>query len=241
MKAKPVTLKVNLIEYTPDPEQTIAVAARQCYYKDDSLLLKNQISAEFVENFLGELISSGHHSTLEHASFTFFISGISRAASHQLVRHRIASYSQQSQRYVNFGEGFSYIIPPTIKADKVALRIFKNMMEKIADDYTKLGELGIKPEDARFILPNAAETKITATFNARSLLHFFEERLCSRAQWEIRAIANEMLREVREVAPIIFKYAGPTCQTQKICWQNEKQSCGLWRTYQGERRDRFAV
>ncbi|MEK7447306.1 MAG: FAD-dependent thymidylate synthase [Patescibacteria group bacterium] len=230
-----------MVEYTPEPEKTIAVAARQCYYKDDALILKDQISDEFVTRFLGELISSGHHSTLEHASFTFFISGISRACSHQLVRHRIASYSQQSQRYVNFGEGFTYICPPSIKKDKEKLKIFEDEMEKIAAGYDKLGKLGIKPEDARFLLPNAAETKITVTMNARSLLHFFEERTCTRAQWEIRAMATKMLEQAKEVAPIIFQYAGPTCRTQGICWQSEKQSCGTWKTLGGERKDRIAV
>ena len=239
MKSKPVKLAVSLIEHTPDPEKTIALAARQCYYKDDSRLLANQLSKEFVEEFIGKLISSGHHSTLEHASFTFFISGISRACSHQLVRHRIASYSQQSQRYVNFGDGFSYIIPPSITANKEAKAEFTKIIEEIAKGYEKLGKDGIKPEDARFLLPNAAETKITATFNARSLLHFFEERLCNRAQWEIKALATEMLKEVTKVAPLIFKYAGPTCKTERICWQNEQQSCGKWKTLDGERRDRF--
>ncbi|MCL0086424.1 FAD-dependent thymidylate synthase, partial [Thermodesulfovibrionales bacterium] len=156
---------------------------------------------------------------LEHASFTFAIEGISRACSHQLVRHRIASYSQQSQRYVSEEAGFDYVIPPVIKEDEDLKRRFEDLMAESQEAYNytvgRLREKGIKGEsanqDARFILPNAAETKIMVSMNARELLHFFRVRCCNRAQWEIREMAVEMLRLVKKTAPLIFSKAGPEC------------------------------
>lgn len=239
-KARETKLKVDLVEHTPDPEKTIAMAARQCYYPDDALKLKLELSDEWVEAFLTKLISSGHTSTLEHASFVFFVSGISRACSHQLVRHRMASFSQQSQRYVSFEDGFMYVVPPSIKKDKANLERFRASMEAIAEAYAELGMSGVKAEDARFLLPNAAETKIAVTMNARSMLNFFKERTCRRAQWEIRAMAEQMLDKLREVAPTIASFAGPTCKTEGICWQSEKDSCGLWKSLGAERRDKVA-
>ena len=157
-------------------------------------------------------------SPVEHASFTFVVEGISRACSHQLVRHRLASYSQQSQRYVG-EEEFDYIIPPSIREDLELKTLFEDTMESIRKSYTffadKLVEKGSSTEsareDARFVLPNATETKIMITMNARELLHFFHQRLCNRAQWEIRAMALSMLKLVKPIAPTIFRHSGPPC------------------------------
>jgi len=212
-------LNIMLVSYTPEPESTISAAARLCYspadIKDVVYVKKNDKS----QPFLKKLISMGHMSPLEHASFTFAIEGISRACSHQLVRHRLASYSQQSQRYVDIKDEFGYIIPEAIKNNSDLRHIFEKVMDNINNDYQKLVKELIKAgrkreealEDARFVLPNATETKIIMTMNARELLHFFNQRLCMRAQWEIRNMAMEMLKIVKKVAPVIFANAGPSC------------------------------
>ncbi len=212
-------LKVILLRHTPEPEETVAMAAKLCYSNADVGSLKDKIKKKDQKAFVEKLMKIGHMSPIEHASFTFAIEGISRACSHQLVRHRIASYSQQSQRYVNEESGFDYIIPPVIAEDDELKKFFKNFMEEAQNAYnylsSKLNEKGIKGElanqDARFALPNAAETKIMVTMNARELLHFFRQRCCNRAQWEIRQMAEEMLFLVKKAAPSIFLKAGPAC------------------------------
>jgi thymidylate synthase (FAD) len=211
--------KVFLLRHTPDPEETVALAAKLCYSPSDIQALKGKIEANDQKTFVERLMKMGHYSPLEHASFTFAIEGISRACSHQLVRHRLASFSQQSQRYVNETEGFDYIIPPTIKADHNLTELFERCMAEAHNAYRifveELNKRGITGEaanqDARFILPNAAETKIIVTMNARELLHFFGQRCCMRAQWEIRNVADIMLKLVKEIAPVIFAKAGPRC------------------------------
>ena len=208
-----------LLRYTPDPEETIAMAAKLCYSPSDIESLKEKIETKDQKAFVEKLMKMGHLSPIEHPSFTFAIEGISRACSHQLVRHRLASYSQQSQRYVSEEAGFDYVIPPVIKEDRELRVYFESFMQESQKAYNyivkRLNEKGIKGEaanqDARFVLPNAAETKIIVTMNARELLHFFRQRCCYRAQWEIREMAEEMLRLVKEVAPVIFKKAGPAC------------------------------
>jgi len=227
--AKQVKLKVRLISYTKRPQATVTAGIRQCYSSvgADDLLKKTSVSTQ--KRLVGQIISSGHTSTIEHASFTFAIEGISRACSHQLVRHRIASYSQQSQRYVDLSQKpLPYIIPLDIKNDPKAKRIFLRGLEKVEFVYQRLVNLGVKKEDARFILPNATETKIVVTMNARELHNFFRLRCCNRAQWEIRALAWKMLGLVKKVAPDLFKSAGPSCETEKICWEGEI-SCGKWK------------
>ncbi|MBI5025470.1 MAG: FAD-dependent thymidylate synthase [Nitrospirae bacterium] len=222
-------LKVILLRHTPNPEETIAMAAKLCYSPSDVESLKEKIEAKDQKAFVEKLVKMGHMTPIEHASFTFAIEGISRACSHQLVRHRLASYSQQSQRYVSEssrGSGvesqestFDYIIPPSIAQDAEAKKTFENFMVEAQQAYDflvrKLNEKGIKGEaanqDARFVLPNAAETKIIVTMNARELLHFFRQRCCYRAQWEIRQMAEEMLKLVKKIAPTIFHKAGPGC------------------------------
>ena len=172
---------MQLLSYTPNPEFLIAAAAKLCYSKSGATDLMNGLTEEKVDAFINKIVSMGHHSPLEHVSFTFAIEGISRTLSHQLVRHRIASYSQQSQRYVEASD-FEYIIPDTISENPAAKAIFEDMMFKIKVAYSSLLALDIPAEDARSVLANATETKIVVTMNARTLLHYFEERCCNRAQ-----------------------------------------------------------
>ena len=182
--------------------------------------------SDTVDSLLDRIAEMGHLSTFEHASFTFAIEGVSRALTHQLVRHRIASYSQQSQRYVS-EEAFEYIMPPSIASSPEAAALFNELMGQIREAYTTLNSL-VPKEDARYVLPNACETKIVCTFNARSLLNFFSHRCCNRAQWEIRELAYKMLDQVRKVAPGLFAQAGPPCEAQGVCPEGE-MSCGKWK------------
>jgi thymidylate synthase (FAD) len=212
-------LKVILLEHTPNPEAVVAMAAKLCYSPSNIESLKEKTAVKDQKRFVEKLMEIGHMSPIEHASFTFAVEGISRACSHQLVRHRLASYSQQSQRYVSEEAGFDFIIPPSIKKDGELARYFRDFMNKAQEAYShivsRLNEKGLKGEeanqDARFILPNACETKIIITMNARELLHFFKQRCCNRAQWEIRSMAINMLRLVSRTAPAIFRNAGPGC------------------------------
>jgi len=216
---KEAKLKVLLLRHTPNPEEVVAMAAKLCYSPSDIGELKKKISSKDQKGFVKKLVDMGHMTPVEHASFTFAIEGISRACSHQLVRHRLASFSQQSQRYVSEEAGFDFIIPPSIKADLEMKKLFKKFMGEAQKTYNalveKLNERGIKGEaanqDARFALPNAAETKIVVSMNARELMHFFRLRCCNRAQWEIRAAADQMLKLAKKAAPVIFEKAGPGC------------------------------
>ncbi|NIO17730.1 MAG: FAD-dependent thymidylate synthase [Deltaproteobacteria bacterium] len=201
---------VELLKYTTDPEKVVALAARLCYTKSTVEDLNSNLSHDYAKKLVRKIISLGHLSVLEHVSFTFGVEGISRATSHQLVRHRIASYSQQSQRYVEF-DNIEIVIPPSIQSDGEALASFREKITGIESLYRMLIEKGIPPEDARYILPNAAITRIIITMNARELNHFFQLRCCRRAQWEIRNMAKEMLKKGREVAPVIFEKSGPGC------------------------------
>lgn len=204
-------MKVNLIKYTREPEKMVAVAARLCYSPVGVDELMDELGDEDVEKLVRFVIKSGHHSTTEHINFTFAIEGVSRALTHQLVRHRIASYNQQSQRYVKFKDNFEYITPPSIEKDKDSKKKFDSLISDIHNLYKELLDSGIEAEDARYILPNASETKIIVTMDGRELLHLFTVRCCSRAQWEIRELAKEMLKLVRKVAPVVFEEAGPNC------------------------------
>jgi thymidylate synthase (FAD) len=217
-------MKVSLLQHTPDPEMTVALAARLCYSATAIDELKEKISGSDIRNFLEKIMVLGHQSVLEHASFTFGIDGISRATSHQLVRHRIASFSQQSQRYVSHEQRFAAVIPPTIAERPELLERFEAELASLHKAYAEMLAAGVPAEDARYILPNATGTKIMVTMNARELLHFFELRCCERAQWEIRAMALEMLKLAKEVAPIIFRDAGPGCLTGPC--PEGKMTCG---------------
>ncbi len=204
-------MKVTLLQHTPEPERTVALAARLCYSPADISEIQEKLTVTDITAFLDKVISLGHHSVLEHASFTFGIDGISRAASHQLVRHRIASYSQQSQRYVSHAQRFNAVVPDSITARPELLARFETQLQALHDCYRTLVEAGVPAEDARYILPNATETKIIVTMNARELRHFFALRCCQRAQWEIRSMAIKMLMAARPVAPAFFRDAGPGC------------------------------
>lgn len=203
-------MRVTLLQYTEEPERMVAAAAKLCYSPTGAERIKERLTDEQVRAFIEKIVDLGHHSTMEHISFTFAIEGISRVLTHQLVRHRIASYSQQSQRYVKEHD-FEYIVPPSIAENPDAKSRFERLMDEIRHTYDELITLGVHQEDARYVLANATETKIVVTMNARSLLHFFALRCCNRAQWEIRGLAREMLQQVREVAPVLFKFAGPEC------------------------------
>lgn len=217
-------MKVALINCTPNPDRTAAAAARLCYSPVGAAELVEKMSEQQVENLLDKIVEMGHYSTLEHSSFTFAIEGVSRTLTHQLVRHRIASYNQQSQRYVKETD-FETIVPPSISSKPEMAEKYQEFMKTVQDFYNEMVDAGVHKEDARYILPNAAETKIVVTMNARSLLNFFELRCCTRAQWEIRQLADKMLQLVRKEAPILFKKAGPTCVSRDICNEGE-MTCG---------------
>jgi thymidylate synthase (FAD) len=201
-------MKVTLLRYTPEPEYTVAMAAKTCHTM--TVEEASKIDSAEIKKIISIVIKSGHHSVLEHANFTFSIENVSRVLTHQLVRHRIASYSQQSQRYVLM-TGMPFAIPPEIEKNPEARKIFTETAEACMNAYKKMIDMGISIEDARYILPSATHTNIIVTMNARELLHFFTLRCCERSQWEIRELANAMLKEVKKVAPNIFANAGPEC------------------------------
>lgn len=203
-------LAVRLLTHTPKPQETIALAGRLCYSDSDILSLQEAVEGK-AEGFVEKLMALGHLSPIEHASFTFAAQGVSRTLLAQITRHRLASFSVQSQRYVSKDE-LSYIIPPAIAAlGADAQAEFSRQMETMQGFYQGWLDRGLKAEDARFVLPNAAETRMVFTMNARELLHFFSLRCCKRAQWEIRALAFSMLGMCMREAPAIFRDAGPGC------------------------------
>ncbi|MDO4442820.1 MAG: FAD-dependent thymidylate synthase [Slackia sp.] len=217
-------MDVELLYHTPDPERAIATAARLCYAPVGASELMETMPPERVESVLSTIMKSGHFSTLEHASYTFAIDGVSRALTHQLVRHRLASFNQQSQRYVKFKDGLDVVKPSTVAQNEEASALFDEAVQAAVAAYTKLLDAGVPAEDARYLLPNAAETKIVVTMNVRELLHFFELRCCNRAQWEIRELAHKMLELVRPTAPYVFMDAGPSCVRGKC--SEGKMTCG---------------
>lgn len=218
------SLYVELLQHNAAAEKIAALAARLCYSDSDIRGLSEKVSLSEQGDFIEKLASMGHYSVLEHVGFTFGVEGVSRALTHQLVRHRIASFSQKSQRYVKVSDSFARIMPPSVSKNKKAAAVFSETMEYIVRAYAALSEMGIPAEDARYVLPNACETKIIITMNARELLHFFSLRSCMRAQWEIRALSDKMLSLAYGVAPAIFKNAGPGC-CGKGCTEG-KFSCG---------------
>jgi len=217
-------MDVRLLYHTPEPEKAIAAAARLCYAPVGAAELLESMSDEAVRRVLKTVITSGHTSTLEHASYTFAIDGVSRAMTHQLVRHRLASYNQQSQRYVTYADEPTFIVPPEVAADPVALAAFNEACAAAFGSYRALLDAGVPAEDARYLLPNAMETKIVVTMNVRELLHFFELRCCKRAQWEIRDVALAMLDLAIPTAPYIFMDAGAACR-RGPCSEG-KMTCG---------------
>ena len=250
--------KVTLLACTPEPEKLIAASAKLCYSPSSIDTIRDGLTEEKTSSFVHMLAEIGHESPIEHASFTFGIEGVSRSFLAQITRHRIASYSVQSQRYVA-ENAFEYVVPPEIEAIPEAKEEFLSAMREDQRHYERLTALleakhretllreGKSEkeasraaqkkaiEDARFVLPNACDTKMICTFNARSLLNFFSHRCCSRAQWEIRDVACQMLALVKEAAPHIFEKAGPPC-LRGACPEG-KMSCGKM----NEVRERFGV
>lgn len=240
-------MKVTLIAHTPEPEKTVAAAAKLCYSPAGIDTVMENLTPEKTDSFLTMLGELGHESPIEHASFTFGVEGVSRSLLAQLTRHRIASYSVQSQRYVRESY-FDYVLPPQIAAEPEAKAEFLAAMEEAQAHYERIAAIlaekrraeylaqGMEEkaaaraaektaiEDARFVLPNACDTKMVVTMNARSLYNFFRHRLCNRAQWEIREVALQMLQLCLEKAPVLFSKAGPPCFAGHC--PEGKMSCG---------------
>ncbi len=217
-------MDVTLLYHTPEPERAVATAARLCYAPVGGRELMESLTDEKIRKVLTTIMASGHFSTLEHASYTFAVEGVSRALTHQLVRHRLASYNQQSQRYVKFKEEPPIVRPASVDTNPEAAQAFDEAIEACWQAYDKLVQAGVPAEDARYVLPNACETKIVVTMNIRELMHFFSNRCCNRAQWEIRELAWKMLELVRPTAPFIFRTAGPGCM-RGACPEG-KMCCG---------------
>jgi thymidylate synthase (FAD) len=223
LEVKLFSMSENSIDNTI--EDTVASAAKLCYDKDFSIgKTVHDTDTDTNRKLIRRLKLMNHLSPFEHVSFTFYVSGISRACSHQLVRHRIASYTQRSQRYINETH-FDYIIPPSIKKNEEATIEFKRLMNDIVDAYGRFKtKYQIPNEDARFILPNACETKIFVTMNVRELFHFFNQRCCNMAQWEIREMAIQMLKICKNESREIFYDAGPSCLNEDC--KEGTRSCG---------------
>ena len=233
-------MKVALIRHTLSPEEVVALGARLCYSRARVDDLLERVSTRDQTEFVHRIMGMGHDSVLEHASFSFGIEGVSRVLLAQITRHRLASFSVQSQRYVSYGDGFGYIIPPKIAAlGDEAKAEFEQQMATMHQWYTawqeKLGSGEGGNEDARFVLPGACETRMMVTMNVRELRHFFSLRMCSRAQWEIRELATRMHRLCMEVAPALFADAGPGC-LRGACPEGEK-SCGRAKAIREERNE----
>jgi thymidylate synthase (FAD) len=219
-----VAPRVRLLTHTPDPEAVVAQAARLCYSTLDIEGLRETMIPDERAKLIGQVVSLGHHSVLEHASFTFGLEGISRAMTHQLVRHRIASYSQQSQRYVRFAEDIPVVVPESIAVRDHLGKRYDTLVREAVAFYQELLKADVPAEDARYILPAGVESKMLVTMNARELRHFFTLRCCLRAQWEIRETAEQMLALAREAAPALFAKAGPACVSGPC--PEGKMSCG---------------
>ncbi|MDR0820491.1 MAG: FAD-dependent thymidylate synthase [Endomicrobium sp.] len=216
-------MKIKLLKFTDDPEKICAVAAKLCRSSENIDEISGNFTKEKIRELLGRIISSGHYSVLEHSSFTFGVEGVSRTLLAQLTRHRMASFSVQSQRCVRFESGVEYVVPVTIKKNKTLLKKYDDFLKNAEALYKEFLDAGIPVEDARYILPNASATKVVITMNARELRHFFSLRCCNRSQWEIRDMACLMLNLVRKEATLLFSDAGPDC-VREGC--NEVFPCG---------------
>ena len=210
-------MKVKLLRHTANPELLCGTAASTTIKSGRPSEILAKMDVETAKRKIRQVTGYGHASVIEHASFTFSVEDVSRAMTHQLVRHRIASYTQQSQRYVAYDTIERYVTPPNIVRNSEAKKVFDEVLERISDGYQKLLKMAIPKEDARFILPNAAKTNIIVTMNARELRHFFNLRCCGRAQWEIREVATEMLRQAKKAAPALFENSGPSCVELGYC------------------------
>jgi thymidylate synthase (FAD) len=214
-------VKIKLLRFTTDAERLCGTAASTSIKSGSPSDIFEKIDAETAKQKIRRVTAYGHGSVIEHASFTFSIEGVSRAMTHQLVRHRIASYTQQSQRYVEYNTLESYVTPPSIEKDKKVKTSYEQTLTKISETYQNLLKMGIPKEDARFILPNAAKTNIIVTMNARELRHFFNLRCCQRAQWEIKQTATEMLKLAKKATPALFENAGPSCVEVGYCFEGK--------------------
>ncbi len=210
-------MKVRLLRHTAEAERLCGTAAQTSIKSGAPSEIFDKMDAETAEKIIRKVTSYGHTSVIEHASFTFSLEGVSRAMTHQLVRHRVASYTQQSQRYVTYNTLDEYVTPPSMTNNGEAKELFDETLNKISETYQKLLKMGIPKEDARFILPNAAKTNIIATMNARELRHFFNVRCCKRTQWEMREAAVEILKQAKKAAPALFEGAGPSCVELGYC------------------------
>ena len=233
-----VKLNVKLIRHTLAPEEVVTLGARLCYSKARIDNLTERVEKQDQTDFCCRILQMGHESVMEHASFTFGVEGVSRVLLAQLTRHRMASFSVQSQRYVSYEKGFGYVVPPKIEAlGPDAVAEYERQMDQMHAWYTswqeKLGTGEGSNEDARFVLPGGCETRLMVTMNVRELRHFFSLRMCSRAQWEIRALASQMHKLCMEVAPALFANAGPAC-LRGACAEGEK-TCGRMAEIRAER------
>ncbi len=222
MSVKEEKMSVRLMDHTVSGEKLAAAAAWNCHRKD--IPFSENISEKKKKEILKATLESGHEGVIEHVKFTFAIENVSRVLTHQLVRHRLASFDQQSQREVDL-ENAGFIIPQEIKNSKFEEE-FKEKLEELLEFYEKMQDAGINNEYARFILPNATATNIVMTMNARSLRHFLKLRTCNRAQNEIQELAFKILKKCREISPTIFNDAGPPCATKGECPEAKRFSCG---------------
>jgi thymidylate synthase (FAD) len=224
---------VKLLAYTPNPERLVAVAAKRSYDKRSTTRIWEEMTDAEITRLLHRVIRHGHTSVLEHINFTFAIEGISRALSHQLVRHRMASYTQQSQQRSNDRDA-AFIVPPEIERNSELTNEFQEKVKALVEFYTRAIEAGISKGQARYILPNAYATKIIMTMNARSLFNLISQRACGVEEWEFRTLACKIHQILLEVAPNIFNHAGPRCVTDLVCLEGEKgEKCGLYKSIRG--------
>lgn len=232
LKLNPVSSKVTLLAVTPNIEKLMAAAGKECYSFDSALDIYQKLTEEDYRNFLAtRIIPTGHHSVIEHGAFTFEVTGASRAYSHQQVRHRIASYSQESQRYGNPFRAkikkprFDFVIPPTIRYDREKFIWYVEGIKSDVARYLEAIQIGMKEEDARMFLPNATATKIVISMNRRALFEMLTKRTCALAQWEFDMVATQMAIIAYQYAPSVFEIAGPYCARGKC--PEGKRTCGV--------------
>lgn len=224
---------VQLLAYTPEPERVVTMAARRSYSRRPAKELWDELSDQEVLQLVDRVIRQRHLSVLEHVNFTFAIEGISRALSHQLVRHRIASYSQQSQQRAS-EQHFEFVVPPEIEDDPVLVQEFEETMNNLGRVYQRMLDRGVRKGLARYVLPNACTTKLIMTMNARSLFNLISQRTCGVEEWEFRTVATKIREVLMTIAPNIFKHAGPPCVTDLVCYEGEKgEKCGRYKMIPG--------
>lgn len=215
-----MAIEVSILTYTPSPELMVAVAARACIEDDSPHALRDRLSAEDVRRLVTTVIVKGHHSVLEHVTFTIAVSGVSRVLTHQLVRHRMASYSQLSQQRSDASD-LAYAVPPEIRREPELRERYASLMELCREFYIDASKAGVSKGSARYVLPSGFETRIVVTMNARSLFNLLAQRECAAEEWEFRQVATQLHRELLKVAPTIFALAGTPCETTGLCLEGE--------------------